>query len=143
MHTFLKVINQNWGLTKAGDWLHTEFVLNQSGSLHIKVYFLHPVIDTSVVVSAEDMSIIQGNLEKIITNPPDSVPRVLGGEAWSFRAYNDTGELIFNWSLSQICGLESLENIGRILNSYIPEYEKPEYKEEEIEGYALQYVKEC
>ena len=137
--TLLKATNENWGLTRAGDWIRTEFVLSQRGTLHIKVYFLHPVVDTSIKVSAEDMAAIRDSLEEVISNPPDRIPEACDGEAWSFKAYDDEGKPIFKWKLSHIYGLDQLENIGRILDSYIPEYEKPEYKEEKIEEYILKY----
>lgn len=137
--TLLKATNENWGLTRAGDWIRTEFMLSQRGTLHIKVYFLHPVVDTSIKVSAEDMSVIRDYLEEIITNPPDRIPEACDGEAWSFKAYDDSGKMNFKWKLSHIYGLDPLENIGRILDSYIPEYEKPEYTEEEIEEYIMRY----
>ncbi len=142
MRAVLKATNENWGLTRAGDWKRTEFEIDQNGHLHIKVYFLHPVVDTSVEVSAGDISSIKENLEEIVTNPPDSVPMACDGEAWSFKAYDDTGRLIFKWKLSHIYGLDPLESIGKILDSYIPEYEEPEYTEEEIEDYIIQYTKE-
>lgn len=142
MRAVLKATNENWGLTRAGDWKRTEYVLDQNGSLHIKVYYLHPIVDISVKVSDEDMLLIRDNIEGIITNPPGFIPEACDGEAWSFKAYDDTGKQIFKWKLSHIYGLDPLENIGKILDSYIPEYEEPEYTEEEIEDYIIQYTKE-
>lgn len=137
--TLMKATNENWGLKRAGDWNRTEFKLDQNGNLHIRVFFLQPVVDTTVEVSGSDMSAIRENLEEITANPPEIVPEARDGEAWSFNAYDDSGKLIFKWKLSHIYGLEPLENIGRILDSYIPEYEKPEYKEEEIKELIIRY----
>ena len=100
--TLLKATNENWGLTRAGDWIRTEFVLSQRGTLHIKVYFLHPVVDTSIKVSAGDMSVIRDYLEEIMTNPLDRIPEACDGEAWSFKAYDDSGKQTFKWNLSHI-----------------------------------------
>ena len=133
--TLLKATNENWGLTRVGDWKRTEFVLSHNGILHIKVYFLHPVVDVSIEVSSVDIAVIRENLKEIIANPVDATPSALDGVAWSFEGYNDTGKQIFTWKLSYIYGISSLENIGKILNSYIPEYERPEYTEYEIERY--------
>ena len=126
-------------MTRAGDWIRTEFVLSQRGTLHIKVYFLHPVVDTSIKVSAGDMSVIRDYLEENMTNPLDRIPEACDGEAWSFKAYDDSGKLIFKWKLSHIYGLDPLESIGRILESYIPEYEKPGYTEGEMEELIIRY----
>lgn len=130
--TFLKATNENWGLTRAGDWMRTEFVLDHSRTMHIKVYFLHPAVDTTIEVSGLDMSAIRDNLEEIIANPPNRIPEACDGDAWSFSAYDDTGILVFKWKISHIYGVDPLENIGRILDSYIPEYERPMYTEGRI-----------
>ena len=89
-------------MTRAGDWIRTEFVLSQRGTLHIKVYFLHPVVDTSIKVSAGDMSVIRDYLEEIMTNPLDRIPEACDGEEWSFKAYDDSGKQTFKWNLSHI-----------------------------------------
>lgn len=137
--TLLKATNENWGLTRAGDWIRNEYVLSQNGNLHIKVFFLHPVVDISVEVSTSDMSAIRESLKEIIANPPGWIPEACDGEAWSFKAYDENGKQIFKWKLSHIYGLDPLEKLGRILESYIPEYEKPVYTEGEMEELIIRY----
>lgn len=71
------------------------------------------------------MSSIKANLGKIISNPPDMIPEACDGEAWSFKAYDDNDKLILEWNFNYIYDVDPLENIGRILDSYIPDYEEP------------------
>ena len=142
MEMLLKAKNVNWGLRTAHDWQHTEFELSQDGDLFIKVLFLNPVVDTRVHICERDLLSIKENIEKIISDPPDMIPDACDGEAWSFDAFDDTGKRIYRWKLNHIYGLESLEEIGEILDSYIPEYEKPNYTEEEIERYIKQNIGE-
>lgn len=85
------------------------------------------------------MSAIRDNLNTIIISSPSSVPEVCDGDAWSFKACDGNGKQVFKWKLSHIYGIDPFENIGRILDSYIPEYEKPVYKEEEIEELIVEY----
>lgn len=141
MERLLKAINENWDLTTSESWHYTVFELSPEGDLRIRVYYLHPVVDTTVIISADDLDAIKTDLDKINLNPPDTFPEACDGEAWAFKVY-DTGKEIFKWKLSHIYGIETLENIGRILNSYIPEYEEPKYTKEEIERYLMLFAEE-
>ncbi len=132
MKALLKATQVNWGLITGNDWHRTTFELYQNGEMHICVFFLQPVVDTVVKIAASDYSLICGNLDRIIAEPPQAAHDVCDGTAWSFEARDKAGKLSFIWNLGYIYGIEPLENIDRILNSYVPEYEKPHYSEDEM-----------
>lgn len=130
--TLLKATHANWGLVTGNDWRRTTFELYRNGDLHICVFFLHPVADPVVKMAPSDYSLICGNLDRIITEPPQTAHNACDGTAWSFEARDKAGKLSFIWKLGYIYGIEPLENIDRILNSYVPKYEKPHYSEDEM-----------
>lgn len=132
MKTFLKATHVNWGPSTGNDWHKTTVELYRNGDLQICVFFLHPVVDTVAIIAPSDYSLICGNLDRIITEPPQTTHDVCGGTAWSFEARDKAGKLSFIWKLGYIYGIEPLENIGRIINSYVPEYAKPHYSEDEM-----------
>ncbi len=129
----LRAVNVNWGLRTAQDWQYTEFELSEDGELHIKVFFLYPVLDKVVHISTKDMLSIKGNLKKTISDPPDVFPDACDGEAWAFDIYDEDGKITYKREKGYIYGVDVLEEIGEILNCYIPEYEKPHYTKEDID----------
>lgn len=124
---FLKAEHQNWGLHTAWDWQEDIFELSADGDLHIVVRFYKPVVDCVVKVSESDME----KLRALIACASAVGRRVdaCDGDAWSFSAYNERGKQIFHYELGHIYGIREMEEIGKILCSYIPDYEEPSLEE--------------
>ena len=127
MSILLKARHQSWGLRTRYDWSSNQFELSQEGDLHIIVKYYDPDVDCVVKVSEDDLRKIRDLI------PREPITKKVGacdGDAWEFTAYSDSGEVIFSRDLDYIYHIDPLLEIGNILESYIPEYEKPKYDEE-------------
>ena len=125
MNTLLKAEHHSWGLQTNYDWRENCFELSTEGDLHIIVKYLDPVVDCTVRISDADFDKIRKLIPKEYIN---TEVVACDGEAWSFIAYDESGEVSFSRDIGYIYGITVLENIGDILESYIPDYDVPQYE---------------
>ncbi|SDB66662.1 hypothetical protein [Butyrivibrio sp. INlla16] len=112
----------------SSDWDKTSFNLSYDGELHIIVTYWEPIVDCVVRISAEDLDKIKSLI------PTESILAIddcCDGDAWSFEAFDEVGNVIFHREMFYTYDIVPLEKIQAILKSYIPEYTVPEYDEKE------------
>ena len=124
MGIFLKAEHHSWDLRTRYDWSSNEFELSYDGNLHIVVKYYDIVVDSVVKMQEDNLSEI---MELIPSKPIDEKVVACDGSAWEFTVFDDTGKIRFQRELGYIYGIEDLEKIAGILESYIPEYEVPKY----------------
>lgn len=138
MGKFLFAENHNWSMRESSDWDGTSFDLSYDGELHIIVTYWKPIVDCVVKMTTKDLNKIKSLI------PTEQIPEridAFDGEAWSFDAYDELGNVIFHRNMCYTYGIKPLEKIQAILRSYIPQYTVPEFDGEpsyygtDVEGF--------
>ncbi len=121
MSVFLTAKHVNWCEKGIYDWDMTSFELTYDGELNIVVKLYHTTdfaVERSFLLSEDHLKKIKALIpNKSISNNCDAAD---DGDAWEFTVFDCDGKVIFQRELDYIYDIEPLEEIGRILESYVP-----------------------
>ena len=124
MGMFIEAKHCNWGERHIyRDWDTTTYKLSYDGKMRVKIKYYDVVCDEVVQISEEDINKLKMLIPKRkISEKHD----VCDGAAWSFKIYDEGGNIIFSRKTDAIYGIDALESIAKILSKYDPEYTVPE-----------------